>query len=105
MKVKDPDALARLAAASVPREQLQREGYLPLLAWADLHPFGYTVRHWLRPRDGAQALEYLPRLSELPRVCVTTYEQQAGLHRALGLNVVRPGEPWADCPLFAGLEV
>jgi hypothetical protein len=99
------DALDALAAASSTRAQLAADGFIDMHAYADLHPHGYTIRVWFRVRDGAVAYEYLPRLSQLPRVVARGYTAQAELHKALGLSLARPGELWADNPLFAGLEV
>lgn len=109
-------ALDRLSAASASRAELVREGFMDLLAYADLHGHGYTIRVWFRCRDGAVAYEYLPRKTGkeyrhlvrhhgLPRVLVRTHAEQVRLHKALGLSIARAGEVWADNPLFAGLEV
>lgn len=92
----DQGALLALAAHAVPRETLQTQGYLSILSWADLHPHGYTVRAWLCLADSDLVLEYRPRLSDLPRLTVRTYAEQSAVHRALGVNVVPPGQQWTE---------
>lgn len=92
----EPMTLTELAATSISREQLQAEGYLSMMAHADLHRYGYTVRVWLKVKTMHTVYEYNPRLSELPRITADTYARQAALHMALGLNLVGKGETWTD---------
>lgn len=93
----DREALATLASISISRDQLQGDGYCPMNASSDLHPYGYTVRHWiLAGKAQSEVLEYNPSLSDLPRLTATCYDEQAAIHRALGLNLVSPGERWVN---------
>ena len=92
----DRAALAGLAAAAVSRGQLQARGYLAVCLSSDLFAHGYAVRHWFRPSDGDEVLEYNPRADGLPRLTASTYEEQCAAHKALGLNLVPPGQPWED---------
>jgi len=92
----DRAALEDLSRTSIPRKQLQAEGYIDLHAGADLHPYGYTVRYWLHLDGWKEVLEFNPRLSDLPRVTADCYERQARIHRALKLNLVAPGDIWTD---------
>lgn len=87
----DRAALAELAARSVPRRQLART-HRNLLKSTDLNEFGYTVSHWVRVGSpGSELLEFNPWLSDLPRVTVDNYADQAEVHRAIGARVVGPG--------------
>jgi len=63
---------------------------------SDLFRVGYFVRHWWHLGQRREVLEYNPRHSELPRLTATTYVEQVEIHRALGLNLVGPGERWED---------
>jgi hypothetical protein len=92
----DRHVLEELSRTSVTRQQLRADGFIDLSAAADLHPYGYTVRHWLRLNPWQLLMEFIPRHSDLPRVTADCYERQARLHRALGLNLVAPGECWND---------
>lgn len=92
----DRDALASVAARSLTRDAMRAAGFMCLHAHMDLLAYGYTVRHWLRLRDGAEVLEFNPSLSDLPRVTACCYAEQAAVHRALGLNLVPPGCDWSD---------
>lgn len=110
----DPERLLHLATLAVPRERLQAEGYRAVCASSDLHRHGYTVRHWFRFPDGPEVLEYLPytvkgkRWDGRPRLTAATWEEQAAIHLALGLNLVGPGERWKDYGgrgLFDGMHL
>ena len=95
-------ALQAIATRAIPREQLQAEGYRSLAGSSDLFRHGYFVRHWYRISDQREVLEYTARperktrATELPRLTATTYAEQVEIHRALGLNLVAPGERWED---------
>jgi hypothetical protein len=97
------EALRDLATCSPTRECLQLNGYLPLHANADLHDFGYTIRHWFHPTTKDHWLEYRPRLTDLPVIILQTYEKQKALHLAIGACVCEPGEDYKDMPLFRGM--
>lgn len=57
----------------------------------------YVVAHWVIPGvPGSEVLEYLPRFSDLPRVTVATYADQAAVHRALGVRLVGPGRKFRE---------
>ncbi|MFO0880723.1 MAG: hypothetical protein U0840_25605 [Gemmataceae bacterium] len=98
----DLAALEAIATRAIPREQLQAEGYRSLAGSSDLFKAGYFVRHWYRISDQREVLEYLPRperktrATELPRLTATCYVEQVEIHRALGINLVGPGERWED---------
>lgn len=92
----DLAALDTLAGRAVPREQLQAEGYRSVLGSSDLFRHGYFVRHWYHLKTRREVLEYNPRHSRLPRLTATCYAEQVEIHRALGLNLVPPGERWED---------
>lgn len=92
----DLDTLARLAEKALPGEAIRSMGYRSVCASSDLHRYGYTVRHWMRLADGTEVLEYLPRLSKLPRLTAACHAEQVAIHRALGLNCVGPREQWYD---------
>jgi hypothetical protein len=87
-----------LARRSVPRDRLRADGYRPVAASTALHRHGYQVRYWWKVSTGHIVIELHPRWkrSQLPRVTVDRYADQAALHRALGLNLVPPGEEWQD---------
>lgn len=88
----DTLTLADLAARSIPRSELT-ERYSCVAKSADLHPLGYTVVHWcLVGVRGSEVLEYMPRLSKLPRVTVASYADQVAVHEAIGARVVGPGK-------------
>lgn len=90
------DRLTALAGKALPREALRQAGYLSVCLSSDLFPHGYAVRHWMRLADRSEVLEYLPRMSALPRLTASCYAEQADIHAALGLNCVGPGERWYD---------
>lgn len=90
------EALKALAAKAVGREALRAGGYHSLCHSSDLFRHGYRVRHWFRPCDRHELLEYLPRDSDLPRLTAGSYAEQAAIHVAIGLNLVPPGAPWTD---------
>lgn len=96
----DRAALDALALRAVSREELKRLGYVPTCKSQELMRLGYSVVFWLIPgTPGSELLEFKPyhthaKKSDLPRVTVACYEDQASLHRALGLGVVGRGEPW-----------
>lgn len=92
----DRAALDELAARSVPRAGLSGR-FLCLAKSSDMFGHGYIVAHWVIPGvPGSEVLEYLPRFSDLPRVTVATYADQAAVHRALGVRVVGPGRKFRE---------
>lgn len=101
----DYKALCELSArTAVSREVLQALGYIWLAGYGDLHPHGYNVKALFNPYSDHLLYEMTGRLDErvkvdgshLPRILIDTYEDQAALHRALGIIVTAPGEPWED---------
>lgn len=92
----DLAALELIASRAIPRELLQAEGYRSVLGSSDLFKHGYFVRHWYHLGLEKEVLEYTPRKSQLPRLTATCYAEQVEIHRALGLNLVPPGEQWED---------
>lgn len=87
----DTPALAAIAARSVPRDRLSGL-YVCVAKSSDLFELGYLVAHWVRPGvPGSEVLEFLPRLSALPRLTVACHADQAAVHRAIGARVVSPG--------------
>jgi hypothetical protein len=90
-------ALAALALLAIPRSMIKGHWFLSLVASSDLHRYGYTIRHWVRLKDGACVDEYNPYPPrKLPRLTATTYAQQVAIHEAMGLNLVGRGEQWVD---------
>lgn len=96
----DRAALADLAARSLSRDQLDAGGWRPIIKSTDLFPHGYLVVHWIKPgvRE-SELLEFMPyspagRPSDLPRVTLNTFADQAALHRAVGAKVTAPGVPF-----------
>ena len=90
-------ALTAISGSSVSREALKRGGYRSMLKSSDLHKYGYTVVHWIKPgKSESEILEYMPRLSKLPRVTAASYAEQAAIHRALGAPVGDAGENFAE---------
>lgn len=97
----DRAALADLAARSLTREELDAQGFRPIIKSTDLFPHGYTVVHWIKPGvKASELLEYLPRVCRgetgagLPRITLTTFADQAALHRAVGAKVTGSGVPF-----------
>ena len=92
----DLAALELIARRAIPRVQLQAEGYMSVLGSSDLFKHGYFVRHWYHLKTQREVLEFNPRGSRLPRLTATCSAEQVEIHRALGLNLVPPGEQWED---------
>lgn len=101
MTAPSSDVLAALAARSMTRAELSA-GYVQLAKSSALFRWGYCVSFWMRPSDGRVVLELYPRrvagrpAPGLPRLTIDSYADQVRLHRALGLGLTAPGEPWDD---------
>lgn len=100
-------ALQKLAETSMPLNELKATGFRSVCISSDLFPYGYSIRHWVRLTDRLEVVEYRPMAKDdrrirqgrrgiLPRITAHTYQRQAAVHAALGLNLVQPGEPWQD---------
>jgi hypothetical protein len=94
----DWPTLHALAARSLDRPTLAGLAR-PYAKSAALFSVGYNVGFWVCLGDMRTILEYLPRhtfasSSLLPRITLDCWADQAALHRALGLAVVSPGDPW-----------
>lgn len=112
MSEKHTPDLDTIAGRATSREELKAMGYLPVAKSADLHGEGYQIVFWIRLGGPGEVLEYMPR--DLPgrrwgrpRLTAGSYEEQAAIHRALGLAVVPPGGKWdrrhaRQLDLFAG---
>lgn len=88
------------------RDDLIREGFRSLCLSSDLFPYGIRIRHWFRVRDGAEAIEYSPRMGGHDdwSVVATNYDEQIAFHKSHGINITGRGEQWYDgnkTPLFA----
>ena len=108
----DLAALAVIAAASIPRGELQARGYRGVTKSTELQPEGYTVIDWLCPAlalagdPTCHVLEYVPSqharpnrgagLEPLPRLTAGTYAEQVAIHNALRLRVVPPGRKFSN---------
>lgn len=100
------------------RADLKRLGYMDLHASADLHPYGWKIRHWKNLRTGHHAIEYhkireavsFEDRKSIPNeptesVVVNNYDEQAAFHRKIGAPVSPRGEYFdiGDTPnLFPG---
>jgi hypothetical protein len=93
----DRDALAAIAARSVPRSELHGR-YCNCAKSSDMFELGYTISHWIIPGEPAsELLEYNPLVvagvpANLPRVTATSYADQVAIHEAIGARVVGPGK-------------
>lgn len=95
MAVVDLEALKVLAAESPSADQLHRAGYCDMVAFSDLHDYGYQGRRWFNPWSKDWLVVFSPRwkadAKRLPRVVVQVYEEQVAFHRAIGAPVFAPG--------------
>lgn len=99
----DREALAALAARSIPRAELSRT-HVSYAKSTDLFDLGYSISHWFDPfarsiviecnpiRTGGRAV---PWAAELLRVTFTGYADQAAFHQAIGARVVGPGRAFS----------
>lgn len=84
--------LHEMSANSLSLEAIQRGGFRSMCKSSDLFEHGYAIIHWFRVSDRLELIEYRStRGEQLPRVTITTYDEQCRFHEAIGVRVVSAG--------------
>lgn len=112
------------ALPAIPRAELVRRGYRACGKCRDMQRLGYQTVEWYSVSERRRIVEYIgmtlfnqeygpdgmmtgrPATAtrvDVPRYTASTYAEQVAVHRALGLHVVPPGEPWRPLPEGQGV--
>ncbi len=83
---KDRAAIDRIALEAIDHARFHGT-YVSISKSTDLFPWGYGITQWFDPRSKQEIIEYVPRLSDMPRLTATTYAEQVAIHKALGAPV------------------
>ena len=107
----DWGAVEQLGQQAESREDLRRQGFLSTGKAQDLDAYGYRIVYWTSPKlkkagdPNYGVIEYRPlghgKGPQPPRLTARTAEQQAAVHRALGLPIGEAGQPALPTGKFA----